>query len=190
MGSAINWIRKNSLAGWLLLWSSLIYGALQIHFHGNLSRYSICGPWGCGPTANTLLAIHLMWLAILLPPAVYLQWRAYVSQFWMRRIAWLMMIASISAVIIIILWQWLVWLPAAGPLFRSYIWQRCGFAVLNTVDWPWLQILIAGLCIYFFPRSSTHSSPRKAQTVVVEHPDHQLYSLKEKESSIPKNSIP
>ncbi len=157
------WLRNNNWIVLFLLWVGLIYAVLQIHFQTNLSKYSVCGPWGCGPPSNTLLAIHAMWLVMLLPPAIYLQYRFRGIEIWMQRVAGSMVILGSVGVLTIIAWQWVVWLPQSGESFRPYIWQRCGFAVLTAIDWPLLQLILTG--IYLLMTSRFEVTPEIPQSL-------------------------
>ena len=54
------------------------FGALQL---GRLELgHSICGPWGCGPPTEALLAMHCFWLVSLLVAAFALKQSFPISE--------------------------------------------------------------------------------------------------------------
>jgi predicted permease len=65
----------------------------------------------------------------------------------MRRIAVGLFTAGIVGVLTIIAWQWLIWLPNASTWSKDYIWQRCGFAIVTSVDFPLIPAVILGIIL-------------------------------------------
>lgn len=128
-----------------LFWGVLILGALQAKHLVSASKHSICGPWGCGPTTDSLLAIHLGTLAIICPPLIFLPLRLGLAKRSISRMALALLILGVGGIAVIVAWQWFVWLPQSSTWARSYIWQRCGFAILTAVDLPFLQLTLASL---------------------------------------------
>jgi len=125
-----------------IAWAALVLGSLQTKLLVSASAHSVCGPWGCGPETSALVAMHAGWLAVIGPPLVYFPLRLKWSSSAVRRMSLGLFSAGLSGVLAIVAWQWLVWLPQAGAWSKDYIWQRCGFAVVTTVDWPLIPLLI------------------------------------------------
>lgn len=130
-----------------VVWAVFVFAALQTNGLISEADYSVCGPWGCGPEIGALVAMHATWLAVAGPPLIYFSHRANLSSKWMRRIAVGLFTAGIVGVLTIIAWQWLIWLPNASTWSKDYIWQRCGFAIVTSVDFPLIPAVILGIIL-------------------------------------------
>jgi len=139
--------RLLELIGLPLLWGALVYGAISLRELRFGSDHSICGPWGCGPTTPSLLAMHVGWLALLAPPFLVLPKRIGLSHKAIQRISSAIALVGLSGVFAIVAWQWIIWLPQAGEWSKQYIWQRCGFAVATAIDFPLLQLTAIGIAL-------------------------------------------
>jgi hypothetical protein len=89
----------------------------------------------------------MVWLAVLLPPAVALPALLQTSTCTLRSTGIALMVIGLCGILWIIGWQWFVWLPEAGPNGFEYIWERCGFAIVTAVDMPLIQMFAAGLVL-------------------------------------------
>ena len=136
-----------------MLWGTAVYGALTWLPHASLDEHAVCGPWGCGPPASALLTVHAGWAVALLPPMLYLPWRCGLADRTCCRIGLGIFLLAVAGLSAIVLWQWLVWLPAAGAHAGQYIWQRCGFVILTAVDWPLVILAIGGSLIWQLGRA-------------------------------------
>jgi hypothetical protein len=125
-----------------LAWAAVVLGSLQSKLLFSGPDHLVCGPWGCGPETSALVAIHTAWLAIIGPPLVYLPLRLKLQSASIRRLSVGLFAVGLAGVLGIVAWQWLVWLPQAGPGSKNYIWQRCGFVVVTAIDWPLIQLLV------------------------------------------------
>lgn len=132
------------------LWGMLVFVALQTKLLVPGPELSICGPWGCGPETGALLAMHSLWLAVLVPPLIYFPLRMNLSCKSIYRLAMGLVAFGAVGMSTIIAWQWLVWLPRAGAWSKDYIWQRCGFVIATMVDFPLIPAVILGgvLCCF------------------------------------------
>jgi len=139
--------RLLELIGLPLLWGALVYGAISLRELRFGSDHSICGPWGCGPTTPSLLAMHVGWLALLAPPFLVLPKRIGLGHKAIQRLSSAIALEGLSGVFAIIAWQWIIWLPQADEWSKQYIWQRCGFAVATAVDFPLLQLTAIGIAL-------------------------------------------
>ena len=142
--------------GLILAWFTAMFASISIRQLAFVDSHSICGPWGCGPSTGALIAIHVGWLTALWPPLLYLPWRFDWNYKLCRWMGILMMGTGIIGVLGIVAWQWLVWLPQAGEFSRSFLWQRCGFVVATSVDWPLAQL--AGIGAIMTARNRTGPS--------------------------------
>ncbi len=64
--------RLLELIGLPLLWGAMVFGAISLNELRFTGDHSIRGPWSCGTTTSSLLAMHAGWLALLTPPFLYL----------------------------------------------------------------------------------------------------------------------
>lgn len=127
-----------------LVWGGLLLAALSAHEMQSLNQHSICGPWGCGPPTNALIALHTGWLVVLLPPLLYLPWRLKLPRRAVTITSLALIVVGIGGLLGIVIWQWTVWLPNASEWAGPYIWQRCGFVIATASDWPLVQLIFAG----------------------------------------------
>lgn len=129
----------------LTIWAVCLAGALSV---ANLPwdlGHAICGPWGCGPPVQALVACHLAWFVALVPPAVLLvRWRR-PSGTMLRRVGLLLVALAGAVLMAIVIYERLVWWPEASELQQAYFWQRYGFAIATAVDVPVVQVLVVGL---------------------------------------------
>ena len=51
----------------MTLWSGLLFGSLSVANLPGDWGHGICGPWGCGPPMQALVACHFAWLVVLAP---------------------------------------------------------------------------------------------------------------------------
>ncbi|QDS96135.1 hypothetical protein FF011L_49420 [Roseimaritima multifibrata] len=137
-----------------LLWAGGILAALAIPSLVLADDHSICGPWGCGPSTDALVAMHLAWIAAIWPPLFFLPWRLGWSRKTISRLGALLAIGGFAGVLAVVMWQWIVWRPTANEFIRPYTWQRCGFVLAGAVDWPTIQALVAGIVLW------VHAGPR------------------------------
>jgi putative copper export protein len=134
-----------------IAWSGLLLGSLSIARLPGDWGHAFCGPWGCGPSIQALVACHLSWLVVLLPAAFLFANSSRVSPELVRRVGTLLVLAAIIGLLTIVVYQRIIWLPAASDFQRPYFWQRCGFVIATSIDLPLLQVLLAGIALRFLP---------------------------------------
>lgn len=117
--------------------------------------HALCGPWGCGPPLQALLACHLAWLVTLAPPAVLLVRSPRVPTNIRRRIGTALCLAGAVILVGLVARERATWWPTAGEWQRNFFWQRCGFVLATTVDVPIVQLLLIGT--YLRVRRLTHA---------------------------------
>ena len=71
----------------LFVWGGLLLACLSLRHLQALNQHSVCGPWGCGPPTNALLAVHVGWTAVIWPPLLYFPWRLKFGRRTMNAIA-------------------------------------------------------------------------------------------------------
>ena len=129
--------------GWFSVWVAALYGTLQIHFASGWLNHSICGPWGCGPPVEALVSYHGFWFVLLLPLAVI---AGHALPPWqLFRWATVLMIAAVAAVVALVGVDAVRWLSLVhGDAAYRYLVQRCFFRLATYVDFPLVQLAVAG----------------------------------------------
>jgi hypothetical protein len=144
--------RYLELVGLPILWAVFVFLAVQFHQISTAEEHSICGPWGCGPPTKTLIAVHLGWLAIIGPPLIYFPNRLGWKLKSVLRLAVGLISVGLLGLMILVAWQWFVWLPQSAAAAQDYIWQRCGFSIATAVDLPLVQLLVTGIALLLVSR--------------------------------------
>ena len=150
-----------------VIWGGILLSALSMHDMQGFGQHSVCGPWGCGPPTNALLAMHIGWAAAIWPPLFYLPWRLSFSRKTVKGIVLSLTAVGLTGLLAITAWQWIVWLPNASEWARSYIWQRCGFAILTAGDWPFMQLIAGGIILGSWRLRVSHGTPGHSAGVPV-----------------------
>ena len=145
-------MRLLEYTGVLVIWGVLLLAALSMHDMSYLDRHSVCGPWGCGPPTNALLAMHVGWCAAIWPPLFYFPWRLKWAPQRVRTIGAALFTLGVIGLLGTVTWQWVVWLPDASRSARTYFWHRCGFSILVITDWPLMQATIGGALLWIWRR--------------------------------------
>ena len=136
------------------MWRYLVYvavyavsafAALQL---GRLQvGHSVCGPWGCGPPTEALLAIHTFWLVTALMGAIAvtdpLAPQKPARHVWTRA-GLIIAVGSLLAVVAIGFYDFLTWRPDPFRLNGMYLWQRFLFRLVTITDFPVVQLGIGG----------------------------------------------
>ncbi len=142
----------------IALWGGGLYGALRItELPGNWG-HGICGPWGCGPRLQALVACHLFWLVLLIPAGVVVGQALEVSH--VRLAGTLLVGMGALAVIAVAVYEGVTWLPATPH--PEYYGQRILFTIAMLVDVPIAQTLLLGL---FFRRRATVRERRSEEPI-------------------------
>lgn len=147
----------------LMAWGGCLAGALAFaNWPGDLG-HGICGPWGCGPPLQALIACHAAWLVALAPPAGLLVGSRNVSVTTRMRVGIAMTLLPMAVLTCLFAHQLLVWWPQVSQWQRPYFWQRYGFTIATTIDVPVVQVLLIGLAIWL----SEHSRRRIAGCLAI-----------------------
>lgn len=149
------------LVFWLTGWASALGMTLSLANWTGDWGHGVCGPWGCGPTIQSLLACHLSWFVILLPIAVL--GRRWLPPRQTRTLAWYALTCSVISIASIAAYERFTWFAQASPMIRPYFWNRIEFAIITQVDLPMLQVLAISLTSVF----TSQSFYRKEATVPI-----------------------
>ena len=126
---------------WLIVWGLTLTGTLSIANWPGDWGHSVCGAWGCGPPLQALVACHVAWLVVLIPPALIT--RRFVTTRTLRLAAASMLLFAITGALVIATHQYLTWLALASEWQRPFYYQRVGFVILTMIEMPILEL--AGL---------------------------------------------
>ena len=132
-------------SGQLLLWGVLTWGVLSLHDSSIAQNYSICGPWGCGPTISALLAAHGFWLLVAIPGAFWAS--RSLSNRGATRLGWVGLGLGLSGILAVVGQEAMQPSMADHSPVRVYLIQRLLFALATTVQVPLVPTILAGLIL-------------------------------------------
>lgn len=138
------------LAGSLLLWGSAVFGALELRNLPVDFGHGICGPWGCGPPLQVLLACHAFWIVNL--TAVFWICASRASAASLSHLANAAIFAGVAGLVGVAVWQQFWWWPRVSEWARPYVVQRYVFTLATLVDVPIIEILLFGVAGSFLSR--------------------------------------
>ena len=146
----------------LPIWAAALYGTLNIHTLPASWAHSICGPWGCGPPTEALVACHGFWCVLGLPIAAIAAARLPVRQ--LPRLAGLLLGLGALGIVALGAWEAVNWLPHVAEHQRGYFPQRWMFSIATRVDFPIAQMLLAGALVLAWCRFlRPEATPEQAQ---------------------------
>lgn len=129
----------------LAAWACGLWGSLQVARIQGDWGHALCGPWGCGPPLQALVACHLAWL-VLLTPAAWVLFRGWIASPRARwRVSGAAALVGLLMMLGVVVHERLVWLPKVEATTAGYFWQRCGFVMATSVDLPMVQLFLLGL---------------------------------------------
>ncbi|MBI3408397.1 MAG: hypothetical protein HY040_08575 [Planctomycetes bacterium] len=143
------------IIGWLILWfvaagALLWFGELPGDVGHSIYGYSLCGHWGCLPPLQALVAMHGLWILVLLP---FVAWAARTWRPIAIRIAGYSLLGlGILAIAGQCVHELLTWYMDVPADLRRYIWQRMAYALACNTDLPAVQMLVAGVVLLFVAR--------------------------------------
>ena len=156
------------LAG-VIAWAGALWAALNIMYLPGRWGHSVCGPWGCGPSTQVLVACHAAWIVVLLPCLGLIE--SWQSVKVCRRTGWGLVVTAVGGLAAVVAYQCLVWYPAAPTHLQPLLLRRCLFSIVTLTDVPLLQLLVAGLWLVrrrrqLKPSAAHPSSPAPIQPAV------------------------
>src|SRR6056297_585256 len=139
-------------------WGVLLWGTLQMT-HVSLPLpwdHGICGPWGCGPPMEALLACHFFWAVLFFPIGIYC--RGKLSEIRRRQLGMALVLIGLMWTGVILIQQWLTWYTDAADEVRQYYFRRIAFVIACNTDYPLIQVMGLGSCLMWRSRSeSSHA---------------------------------
>ncbi len=135
-------LTSTQLAFALGLWGTGVYGSLQLQYLPWPVDHGVCGPWGCGPPTEALIACHIGWLAMLAGPT-WLMTRLTPVRV-QRFIGIMAATVALGGLVGVALHEAFIWWPQAGEWSRPYWFHRYLFCVVTLVDAPLLPTLLCG----------------------------------------------
>lgn len=132
-------------ASGLVAWAAVLVATLSIANLPGHWGHGICGPWGCGPPLQALVACHAAWIVVLLPPALLL--RRKLSYGVLRRTGWIVFGLGAAGLIVLGLCESLFWLSHTDESQRRYLPQRVGFKLMTLVDVPLTQLVVVAVAL-------------------------------------------
>lgn len=158
----------------LIIWGACLVGALSIWAWPGDLGHGICGPWGCGPPLQALIACHLAWFVALVPPAMLLTSSRHTSGRLLTVSGLVLVMLSATGFLAVLAHQSLVWWPQATQWQQPYFWQRYGFTIVTTIDFPLAQVVVIGVALTCIGcqrsrRSATGTPQGSAESQLVDH---------------------
>ncbi len=122
-------------------------GAILIGTFSFSWSHLACGPWGCGPRAEDLLACHLFWIVLLCAPMYGLM---HCSGAFCTTAGYVLTGVGGLMLCGVVIFELITWLPAVDSSLYAYLPQRLLYSVATFVELPMLQFLLFGiLCLKF-----------------------------------------
>ena len=127
----------------LASWALAAFGALMIvEIPGEFGE-SLCGVWGCLPPMQALVAMHLFWLVLLVPPAALVGLR--LPRLAAIRLGVLMVLVGTAAAAAVVGLDVARWLSAMEPELHGYAGRRALYSLATHTDAPMVQAVVAGV---------------------------------------------
>ncbi|MGF1580723.1 MAG: hypothetical protein ACFCD0_15280 [Gemmataceae bacterium] len=125
------------------LWFVCLFGALSLTLiPGDYSDYVgvLCGPWGCLPPIQPLIAYHSFWLVVLAFPTGWVLLNLSPSTVALvGKIAFGMSWLGLFLFLGVESYRWLL---QVGPTYRMYLGQKLLHSLATHGDLPFVQLLI------------------------------------------------
>lgn len=142
----------------IVVWGFVFLATLSIgHVRADWG-HGVCGPWGCGPPLQALMACHLSWLVVLLPLAALIQ--TQITERYTRLLGTMLITFGLVCIMGIIAYELFTWWPSATEFHRRYLWQRLGFAIVTQIDLPVIESIFTG-CLVCVQAGNRHTRSRQ-----------------------------
>ena len=129
-----------------LAWGAAAFGALQfVRFEALFEGCSICGPWGCSPPPEAMIAAHGFWLVVFL--ALVRVVSASPSARRLRLLGRGLTALGLLTLLGVVGWVLLTWLPGSATR-QKYVVQRTLFVFATLTDVPAVQATLAGVAMW------------------------------------------
>jgi hypothetical protein len=141
-------MRRATIVG-LVCWGLAAYGALCVA-DVPVDSHELCGPWGCLPPVQALVAMHLFWGLLLVLPVVWLT--THLNFRLLGVLGTMLMVASGLALACLIGSDLPSWLEVMPPTLRDYWGRRVLAIVAVHTDLPLVQLFLAGAACWLKSR--------------------------------------
>jgi hypothetical protein len=143
---------------WLVLasaWAGATFGVLALERIPGDYAHDCCGPWGCLPPLQALVAMHGFWLMLMVPPTAWLLGQASpaglriagATAFWVGAFG-----------LAVVMGRGLLgWLDATGGL-HPYAVRRMLYVAVTATDAPFGQVALTGIVWWLVGRGRTRRS--------------------------------
>ena len=126
----------------LTAWVLAAFGALMIaEIPGDFGE-SLCGVWGCLPPMQALVAMHLFWLVLLVPPAALAGLR--LPRLAAIRLGVLLVLVGAAAAVVVVGLDVARWLSAMEPELHGFAGRHALYSLATHTDAPMMQAVVAG----------------------------------------------
>ena len=129
----------------LVAWGFALTATLSVANSRSDWGHSVCGPWGCGPPLQALVACHAAWIVVLVPPTLLMRRRLSPGVRW--KTGWIVVAIGMVGIIGLGLSESLSWLSHADEWQRRYLPQRIGFKLVTLVDVPLMQLVVVAVAL-------------------------------------------
>lgn len=134
---------RRVLGAGLACWGLTVVGALKVaDIPGDFGE-SLCGVWGCLPPRQALVAMHLLWLVLFVPPAVVAGLR--LSPVAAIRLGLLVAMGSAVVAVCVVGLDVARWLSLTTAEFHGYAGRHALYSLAVHTDVPMAQAVLAGL---------------------------------------------
>ena len=131
------------------VWAGATFGVLALERLPGDYAHDYCGPWGCLPPLQALVAMHGFWLMLMVPPTAWLLGHvspgrlclAGATAFWVGAFG-----------LAVVMGRGLLgWLDATGGL-HHYAIQRMLYVAVTATDLPFGQAALMGIVLWLTGR--------------------------------------
>ncbi len=133
---------------WAVVWLGIIGASIGVGFlPGDPFGESLCGVWGCYPPFQSFASLHLLWLAVMMPPAIALARHRPGS---IAKVAGVFLaIVGVLASICVVGGGLANWgFTPSQPEFNKYAFRRIRYVLATRTDVPALQLTATGIAVF------------------------------------------
>ena len=128
-----------------IAWGIAVWLVLQLQHLPSDSLQSICGPWGCGPEMQVLVACHGFWIVIPGPPIVASCWCWNPGR--QFRVGFVLAGVGLLTLICVGNWEATHWLPQVQEYQKQFFLRRWMFVIGMMVDVPIVETFLSGVIL-------------------------------------------
>jgi hypothetical protein len=150
-------------------WAGATFGVLALERIPGDYAHDYCGPWGCLPPVQALVAMHGFWLLLMVPLAGWLLGRA--SPGLLRLAGAFAFWAGVLGLAVVMGRGLLGWLDATGSLYPFAV-RHMLYVAVTATDLPFAQAALTGIVLWLVGCHRTRAGRVRTsgQAVVAEMP--------------------